>query len=266
MEKKNNLVYILCGIIAILAIALGVVLWQNKKDNTKKEDNTEQKEEFKDVSINDPLVTEAIRFIPNTFCGGVHIELTRTNRTIEHFSTLDKFNMVLSLYEDEIIKTAADNSKFVLDEKELSRYFKDTSFMDSFKPGADSGYDAITKKSSHDGYVTVEDTIIPFFMSYNDGKFSFTSYGTGCTGAGNNGYFLEIDSAKKSDTTLKIYVTSYYEVHDIDDDGEFSSTTYIHEGDTTPTDRNEKDNFDQYELVYDITDNNLRLTELNYIK
>ena len=268
MEKKNGLVYILCGIIAILAIALGVVLWQqNKKDDVKKEENTpEQKEEFKDLEINDSLVEEAMRFIPNTFCGGVHITLTQENRKIEDFSNLDKFNMVLSLYENEIIGTAVDDSKFVLDEKELSKYFKDTSFMDEFKPGADTGYDAITKKSSHDGYVAVEDTIIPFFMAYNDGKYSFTSYGTGCAGPGNDGYFLEVDSAKKSDKTLKIYVTSYYEVRDIDDDGEFMSTTYVHKEDKEPTDINEKDKFDKYELVFDITDNNLRLVELNYIK
>ena len=268
MEKKNGLVYILCGIIAILAIALGVVLWQqNKKNDTKKEENnTSQKEEFKDLDIEDSLVEEAMRFIPYTFCGGVHITLTQENKTIDDFSNLDKFNMVLSLYGNDIIKTAADDSKFVLDEKELSKYFKDTSFMDAFKPGADTGFDAITKKSAHDGYVAVEDTIIPFFMSYKDGKYSFTSYGTGCTGPGNDGYFLKIDSAKKSDKTLKIYVTSYYEERDINDDGEFVSTTYVHKGDKLPVGLNDKDKFDQYEIVYDISEGNLRLTALNYVK
>ena len=273
-KKNNGVVYILCGIIVILVVALGVVLWQNNKDNTKNDEKTSEKQEqkqegekFEDLKKDDALVKEAFSFIPNDFCGGVHIELTNTNKKITDFSNIDKFNMVLSIYADKIIATAANESVFSLDEKDLYKYFADLSFMDDFKPCADTSYDAITGKPSKDGYVSVKDSIIPFFVSYKDGKYNFTSYGTGCTGASSPGYYLKIESAQKSDKTLKINVISQYIVYDFDEAKDnFVEKTYVHKGDKTVTDANDKDKFDHYELVYDIADGNLRLTEMNIVK
>ena len=268
--KKKGIIITLMAIAVVLLAVVCILLWKVTQKEKPKEpetqEETKQEEKFEEVSIDDNLVTDAKKFLPTYLCGGMYLNLGENNKTMADFSNEEKINMMVSIFEDGIIKTAMDGSMYSVDEKEAAKYFADLSFMDEYKGGVDTAYDIKTGKAEHEGAKGITDTIIPFYVVYNNGKYDFTSYGTGCVGPSNNGYYYNVAKAKKSDSKLVVEFYRYYAISDYDDVNEtFYKKIYVKEGDSTEADITKTELFDHYEMIFNIEDGNMQLQEINYL-
>lgn len=269
-SKKTNIVtWIIIVILIVLLAGCGYLLIQerskNKELNGKEKNNTIatkkeepiQEEKIEELELTDSLVVDATKIIPKHLCGGVAIKLEKEDRTIEEFTNQEKLDMIASIYEDNIIKTAADGSKYTFTENELKKYFEDLSFLDAYKPS------------------TMAFTIYPAKLTFDNGDIIATSFGTGCEGPGNNGNILKIESAKKTDETLVINYLQYYRKYDFDDDaGDFVAKIYKTEDDKETVAKTvdvskyqfDKDKFNHYSFIYNIKDGNLQLQKVEFIE
>ena len=271
-KGKSKIAVILVLVIVILVVLAGVVIFSiNKNDKTPEpipetmEETKKKDDGFKELSKDDKLVEEAITIIPNNYCGGVYGELPMKNKTIKEFSNYEKLNMVLSIYKDKVMETSEKEKEYGIDDKNLLRYFEDTSFMEEFKSGVDSASDVNTGEAAHEGYKLVDDAIYPFYMSYKDGKYGVTAYMYGCSKVNSEGYYYDIESAKKNDKQLIITISTYFKSFTIDEaTGNATPHYYIYRGAEKEVGLDKKDELKKYDLVYDITDNHLRLTEMQY--
>ena len=268
-SKKGNstgLIIIIIILIVLLA-GCGYLLLKEKEKNqepeikepTNKEPqpgNTKTKDELKTIEITDSIVTQARKTIPQYLCGGVALNLEKKDRTISELTNEEKLDMVVSIYEDDIIKTAMDESTYKFAESELNKYFQDLSFLDAYKP-------------------TTEDvTIIPVKLTFENGNILATSFGAGCEGAGNNGDYLKLLSAQKNEENLVLEFLHYYKEFDRydEDKNEFISKIYKDKekdgviGETSnPEDYQfEKEKFDTYSFTYNIKDGNYQLQNIKY--
>lgn len=268
--KKKGVLIALIAIIVVLLAAIGLLLWKmNDKEETKEpetKEETKKEEKMEDVSVDDALVTKAKGFLPTYLCGGMYLKLEEGNKKVTDFSKEERLNMIVSIFEDGIIKTAMDGSIYSVDEKEVAKYFEDLSFMDEYKGGVDTAYDISTGKAEHEGAKGITDTIIPFYVVYNNGKYDFTSYGTGCVGPSNSGYYYNVSKATKSDSKLVVTFYKYYAVPDYDDTNDtFIQKVYVKEGDSTEADIKNTKAFTHYEMIINIKDDNFQLQEINYL-
>ncbi len=274
-KKKSNVVPILIVIIILLVVALGTslaLLFLNTETTKEKPTPKPQQEvKLEKVDLDSDLVKEAATFIPNNLCGGTALNLEKKDLDISDISNLDKLNMFISLFEDRIIKTAADQSKVTIKEADLDRYFADLSFMDEFKPAID------TAKPTHNGAKMIDGIIYPLYMKYENGEYSVEGYGTGCTAPGNDDYYLTLVGAEKSNKQLVLTYVKYYSKATFDEStGNFSYEWYKDKestekvevvdgekiGDYIP----DKTKYDNYQIIFDIKDDNLRLTSIKYMK
>lgn len=274
MKKKKNhpLTTAVIGMIILLLLLLVFYFLQPK---TNPKEKKEVEEPFEEISIEEDLVHKAYSFIPNYFCGGIYLKLDKTNKKIDDFSELERLNMVLSLYEEDILKTMSNQSTFELKEKELYQYFKDIRFMDSYK-GIDTATRYDTGETEHKGTKKIEDVILPLYMLYEDGTYTIGGYGTGCTGPRNDGYYLELDRAEKNNKELVLSLIYYYSEAVYDDAKEdFVYRFYSEKGETIPVEEvNAKDMFEheftsteykEYEMRFEIGEEKLQLMSINYI-
>ena len=94
---------------------------KNTKEEPKTVEEPVKEEKYEDIDKEDSLVQEATKFIPTYLCGGMFLKLGEDNKKITDFTSLEKLNMIVSLYEQDIIKTATDYSVYSIDESELSK-------------------------------------------------------------------------------------------------------------------------------------------------
>ena len=232
------------------------------KEETKKEENAPT-DEFKSLSLDDKLVKEAVLFDASTLCGSPINEYDQKSRTIDEISDKIKMEMIVSRYIDEIIRTVESDdgdSTFDLKEEDLKRYFKDLSFLKKYEG----------KNTSFDSY--------PSTMTYKNGVLSFKGYPTGCEGLG-EGYHSQVISAKKNSKQLIFKVITYYLGAEYDEkEDKYVYSTYKDHKSKTAIEEDVKfdestfqyilnnELYDQYEYVIDISEGNLQLEAINYVK
>ncbi len=277
-EKKKGkglvvaLVIIIILLVAVLAVCVTLLLTTNKEE--PKIDNKQPIEEkYTDLELDDSLVQDANKIIPNYMCGGLAITLKEKDMKIDDFSDNEKFNMVTALYFDKLIDSSGNNSSFTFKEEELNKYFANLKFMDSFKPGIDTGTD-VNGKTIHEGTKFIDETIYPFYMTYKDGVYTMGGYGTGCAGPSNEGYKLYMEKAKKNSSQLIINYARYYEKPEMDESTDtFYYEAYNHKGDKDVVSKVEysengtkidTSKLDHYDFIYNIKDNNIRLEKIKY--
>ncbi len=279
-KEKTNLkliIILLLVIVVLLAIFLGInrLRVKNYSRPSNNTNNTvETVDEYENVTLNDPMVLEAQKFVSSYFCGGLYFKLEKKDKDVSQFTDFEKFNIVLSLFEEEILKTMPDGSKYTFKEERLKRYFKDLKFMEYFKPAIDTASDA-SGNPGHKGAKLIEDLILPVYLSYKDGIYTVEGYGTGCTGPANSGDYLRVKGAKKNDEHLIVDYLHYYSEADFDDDKEeFFYRFYKEKGASAPVDavfvsefekyKFDESKYDSYQMIFDISEDQLQFVKLTY--
>ena len=283
-KKKSNKGLIITLVIVIILLILSLAacgyLLLNKTEG-KGEKKTEEKEvveELKDVDLDNLLVTEARNFEINHICAGTSLNLNKKDIKVEDLTSLEKLNVVLSANADKIVLVTGEEDKNVrISEESIKRYFKDISFLDDFKPAVDSASDAETNEAGHKGAKVEHNLLWPVYMKYEDGAFLVEAYGTGCQGPSPEGLYLGLKSAQKNSEKLVLNYISYYSDPELDEDAQmFKYKVYKNKGDSKEVTTLEEDvrdiskldakDFDNYQFIFDIKDNNLRLVEIKYVK
>ncbi len=282
IPKKGKGTGVLWAIIIILVILLGGCLYllttKDTKENSNKpttpetNDKTETKTEpLQNVDLEDPLVIEVNDMLPTYPCAGTALELNQKDKDIEEFTNLEKLNIMLAIYANPIIKTAADYSDYTISESELNKYFDDLSFLDEYRPAIDSS----TKGNgvpSHDGAKIAGALVFPSYIRFNDNNITITAYGFGCEGPGNNGGRIKLYKAEKNSEQIVLSYTYYYqEVLDFDDSkNTFVFNFYKAEGAQSPIETTDepsldKTKYDTYQFTFNIKDGNRKLQSVKYI-
>lgn len=273
------LVILLCGCIYLLVV-------NNDLNNTNKPEPTEKnnktkptetntEEPLQKVDLADSLVMEVDGMIPYYPCGGIAIELNQKDKSINEFTNLEKLNMILSIYSEPLIKTAADQSDYTFLETELNKYFDSISFLDEYRPAIDSS--TTGSNASHSGAKVANDLILPSYLRLSNGNITGTVYGFGCEGPGNNGARLKLAKAEKNAERIVLdYIYYYQELLDYDDSkNDFLYNLYRMEGAQEPIETVEgnkmteisldKTKYDTYQFIYNIKDDNRKLEKIKYI-
>ena len=278
MNGKKGILWFVVGVLVCALMVLcfiGGMKYYDKthqEDTKEKQEKSEDSEEFKDLDLKDSLVKEAMGFMPYELCAGVYYKFTEKDVKIEDISNIDKFNMMLGLFSNDIFDTAQydGDKKVELTEEKISKYFADLSFLNEFK----KNYSTANVDDQKYNFV------MPFNVEYKDGNFFFYAYPTGCTGPGEDGGMIETLSAKKNSKQLIITVMYAYETVVFKDDDFFYNFS-VNEAAAKKKDYAQKNlvcgespdgcdfGFDKslynkYDLVFDITDGNLRLQEINF--
>ena len=166
----------------------------------------------------------------------------------------------------------AMDSTYSFKEEELYKYFEDISFMEAFKPAIDSCHN-ISGLACHSD-AKVKETLLPLYMKYENGTYTIEPYGTGCTGPSNDGYYLSFENSKSEKSNLVLRYLRYYLKTDYDDSTDtFISKYYkdesrsevLFESKNGEQPKFDSNKYDHYEFVYDISNNNVRLTNINYL-
>ncbi len=276
MKKGNFILGVIVGIL-LIAIMAGCFYLGTKfanrnneksetetKEETKKEELTE---EFKDVKLTDDLVLEAKNFSVYEFCNGSLYDYPGKSVTVDNLPDSLKVEMAFINYAQKIydkLEEAEDLtniSALKIKEEELKRYFEDLSFLNKYKDGKDFYLKSILA----DGF-------------YKDGAFFFTPEIGGCEGPGRNGVVADLIGAKKNNKELVLSFVVYYREIKIDDDDNVTVNAYVNEKDKkaaeTKVEYDEEkgrydidiDKYHQYEYVFDISEGNLQLKAINYVK
>ena len=163
----------------------------------------------------------------------------------------DMYKKIAEAYDTETIEAVK------IKEEDLKRYFKDISFLEKYKNGKD-----ITPNS------------VAAVGKYKDGVFSFTAYPTGCEGYSND-YTTTLVSAKKNDKQLVLRYAYYFLKYDINKE---ESNSYKAKGDKEIVEKAlvydeelkgykiDPSKYDNFEFVFDISEGNLQLEAINYVK
>ncbi len=263
MKKGNFILGVVVGVLIMAILGAGFYLGtkfvakgDDKKDTeTKEEAPKEDPSVFKEVSLSDALVKEASMTNATNFCGGPVYTFTKEDVTVDKLSAEVKMNMAFGRYTSEIVALTDTGKAFEVDEKDLEKYFKDLSFLEKYKNGKDFSF------------------AVPAVGKYKNGKFVFTPYATGCIGA-YEGYNTELSSARKNDKQLILTYNYFYQTYDYDKD---ELKVYKAKGDKAPEEivkydeeteryKIEKDVYQKYEFVFDISEGNLQLESINYVK
>ena len=261
MKKGNFILGVIVGIL-IMAIMAGCFYLGTKfanrnseKTETKEEAKKEDPSVFKEVALSEDLVKEASMTNASNFCGGPVYTFTKEDVTVDELSSEVKLNMAFGRYASEIVALTDTGKSYEVEEKDIEKYFKDLSFLDKYKNGKEFSF------------------AVPAMGKYKNGKFVFTPYPTGCIGA-YEGYNTELVAAKKNDKQLILTYNYFYQTYDYDKD---ELHIYKAKGDKEPAEivkydeeseryKIEKDDYQKYEFVFYISEGNLQLEAINYVK
>lgn len=276
-EKKSNFwMGFVFGFAAVLVLGLCfyagtlVAKHEDKKD-TKTEEKAEKKDEKDEtkaveLKATDKLVEEARKLVPMKMCHGYDIKLEGKSRTLDDLSTNEKLAMTAFYFGSNLSFENIDPDKYTgevheeLKVEDVEKIFEDTSFLESLK-----------KKGSYG--------VGPYSVLYQKGKYYYNLIATGCIAEEYKDDLLGFYKAVKEGNTLKVtYGYAYIDEHYDEKEDDFVSYLYKAKGDKEPLVKNPEINdetyllevdwskFNQYEFVYDISDGNLRLQEINYIE
>ena len=268
---KKGILGFIVGVVATLGLVLCFYAgMQFAKKEDSKDAKTEEKETNKkpektegkiELDIDHDEVQEAARALPFALCHEYFLRLDGKSREVSDLKDSEKMAMVMAYYTEDLFNNGADEDeyKMELSEAQIERLFEDTSFLKMLKKDQFS-MDART-------------------MENKDGKYIFSAYPTGCVADEYEGDNLTLYRAYKEDDKLVLVYAYSWEVtkfnEKIDD---FEITFYKSKGDKSVVVKNPEfdDNaqeykvdwskFNSYEFVYDISDGNLRIQEINFVK
>jgi len=273
---------IVLGVVLVLAV-LGLSFYAGTKyanlENKKEEENgqvlegdpkTVEEKEPELVGFEDPLVKDASSLIPSLMCHGYALKLENKDRTLKDFTDNEKLSMVASYFAGKLDFEDSDDEEYTgevhkeVKESDVKKLFEDTSFLKTLTKSKEDNMVGLGYKG--------------FYYDFKDKKYYANIIATGCVADEYEDDYLQLFQAKKTDKTLVLdysyaYLsTKYNEKKDI-----FVNNLYKSEGDKTPLVKNasmdDEGDFDtdwslfnHYEFVFDITNNNLRLTKINFIE
>lgn len=278
MKDNKFLLGIIVGVLVCLVLGGSFYLgtrFANKEDeknnpDTKEESKKEESKdpsEFVDVKFSDDLVMEAREFNVHEFCHGVLYDYPGKSVTVDKLSDSLKLEMAIIHFSQKIynkLDEAEDYEHvdlYKITEEDLKRYFKDLSFLKKYKDGKEFYLRSMLASGL-----------------YKDGAFYFTPEVGGCEGLGDDGNLASLISAKKNNKELVLRYAVYYAEIKIDDDDNVTVDAYVNEKDKKATEtkvkyNDEKDRYDidvdkyhQYEYVFDISEGNLQLEAINFVK
>ncbi len=245
---------------------------KTSEEEAKKEDKDE-KEESTDKEVvlkkNDKLVSDALGVMPRYMCGGVFYRFDGKSRTVDKFTNDEKIYMLFGAVSDKIFEASskedfdAEKDYITFEEKEFKKYFSDLSFLSEIK-------------KDKEGYGL---DYPPAVVKYNNGKYEAHSYPTGCIGGGEDGDYLYFEKATKKGNELTVrYIHTYVVIDFNEKDDDFVRTYYKAKGDKKAVDVDfeyadgedkivgDASSLDRYDFVFDISDGNMRIKAINYIK
>ena len=268
---KKGIIGFIIGVVATLGLVLCFYAgMQFAKKEDKKDTKTEEKEPAKkpekvegkiDLDIDHDEVVEARRAFPFALCHEYILRLDGKSRKVSELKDTEKLAMVINYYTEELFNNDSDDGDYrmELSESQIKRLFEDTSFL---------------KKLDDDQYA-----IDARVIQKENGKYILTAYPTGCVADEYEGANMTLYKAYKEDDKLVLVYAYAWEVtkfnEKIDD---FEVTYYKAKGDKSVVVKNPEfdDNiqeykvdwskFNTYEFVYDISDGNLRIQEINFVK
>ena len=246
---------------------------EEKKEEPKKDDSRkeEPKKEEKPSTPEEPDYSgkrivkhktglkpyeEAQSLIPFNLCGAPEVPLEKKSLTIRDLSSDLKGKMIISSYgplgEDDIV---------YLTEEEMSKYFEDLSFLRKLRDSKDNQY-----------------SLTASMLSFKNGKYVIETYATGCEGV-REGKSLEYVDYSINGNTLTLRYAYYWVSFSYDEKNDMYYYEYRKDKDgkviydkvnamaDEPLYNGKKityEQFDKYNFVFDISHNNIRLTNINY--
>ena len=255
MDNQSRITTIVIVIIiAILMLTIGIIIGKHSnngstgKGNVKETEKRDNKEELK---LTDNLVKDADSLIPVGMCGYQEFQFNGKDIVVDDLSSQTKVNMLVYHYG-----VVGDNKKITEDDAKI--FFEDVSFLEDVKKGK------------------VKEVIAPFKISYKDGFYVISSYGTGCEGP-YEGYSKKLIKATKIGDELELTYAYYYMDYDYDNEyimlykKQGSKATYNKvemKDDEYVQDGKKLDYsvFNYYVLKFDNSDGNLRFKSMTYVE
>jgi len=275
----KKVIFIICGVLLILGV-LGLSFYagtryanleQNNSSTLDRDKNALPDEETPElVKLDDPLVVDATKFLPNLMCHGYALKLNEKDRVLKDLTDEEKLSIVAAYFAYDLSLDEVDDGEDYtgevhkeVKESDVKKLFEDTSFLKSLT------------KNKNDNRLGLD--YRGFYYDFKDKKYYANIIATGCIDEEYEDDYLQLFSAKKTSKTLVLdYSYAYLSTKYDEKKDNFTNALYRKEGDKEPLVKDvEADeygfdvdwaSFDHYEFVFDISDGNLRLHNINFVE
>ena len=264
-KGSNKIVFISMGIIIVALVVVVLVLLLGGKGN--KNSNNEETNSEQNVENNNNVVEETIEELKfgNYACGGVNYSFSKKTVTVDEISPKEKLAMLATVLSELINTeniTAGEDIELDIDIYELAqKYFDITPEMEKqMEEGFENGF---------------------YVFSYKNKKSYVNLIIGGCIGPSNEGNYVKYKESKREGNTL---ISTYYYFYKknldepvvIGNDNGYDITTfpssyYKDKSDSKPLysdvvsdDIVDFEKFDTYDLYFDVSNGNMKLTKIVY--
>ncbi len=275
MKSNKFIIGFIAGVVVALLVGLSFYAGTKYSEQDKKEEKIEKREEPKkeekkeeikseELSLDSKIVKDAAAFLPITDCHGYDIELTAKDRKLNDLSDKEKLAITAAYLSKDLSFDNVPDDEYdgevhkEIKESDVKKLFEDTSFLDALKKEKDNSYSI--------GFNSI-------FIE--NGKYYVNLIASGCTASEYEDDHLSLVKAEREgDKLILTYGYAYFETKFDEKINNFMEYYYKTKGDKTPlvkksntkTPIKDWSKFNKYEFVFDISDDNLRIQEINFIE